>query len=145
MHERVLVPTDGSPTARRAIDQAAARAVADGAKLVLMTVTADVPTARTGLDEEAIAAQLREGAESLLEEERTRITSEGVRIETAIRQGGDVAREILAEADDQQADLIMMGTHGRSGLRRFLIGSVTERVLRRARRPVLVVPPGERG
>ena len=64
--------------------------------------------------------------------------AEGVAIETRVRRG-DVWREIMAEAEELPADLVVMGTHGRSGFEHLLLGSVTEKVVRRATCPVLTV------
>ena len=66
----------------------------------------------------------------------------GVPVDTALR-GGQPSREILALAQDQSADLIVMGTHGHGGFEHLLLGSVAEKVLRKAPCAVMVVPPGD--
>jgi nucleotide-binding universal stress UspA family protein len=65
----------------------------------------------------------------------------GVPSELLLREGPDVREEILATADAVRADLIVMGSHGRTGVRHLLLGSVADAVLRRASAPVLIVPP----
>lgn len=69
----------------------------------------------------------------------------GVRCNAVIEEAGDVAAAIVDRAVHDHADLIVLGTHGRSGFQRFLLGSVAETVLRRARCPVLTVPLGAPG
>jgi nucleotide-binding universal stress UspA family protein len=65
-------------------------------------------------------------------------------VTTLVREG-NVASEILTQATDMKADLLVMGTHGRSGFERLLLGSTTEKVLRKASCPVLTVPPHHPG
>jgi nucleotide-binding universal stress UspA family protein len=64
-----------------------------------------------------------------------------VQIGLVLQEAPDVHREILAQADALKADLIVVGSHGRSGFERLLLGSITEKVLRKATCPVMVVPP----
>jgi Universal stress protein family len=67
------------------------------------------------------------------------VPTPGIPIEAIIREG-NTASEILSQQADLKADLLIMGTHGRSGFERFLLGSITEKVLRKANCPVLTVP-----
>ncbi len=69
-----------------------------------------------------------------------RARASGVDTETSVR-GGQAAREILAAVEDQAADLLVIGTHGRGGVEHLLLGSVAEKLVRRAPCPVMVVPP----
>jgi nucleotide-binding universal stress UspA family protein len=64
-----------------------------------------------------------------------------VAVEKVLREALDIHREILVQATEGRADLILMGTHGRSGFERFLLGSATEKVLRKAACPVMTIPP----
>jgi nucleotide-binding universal stress UspA family protein len=91
------------------------------------------PTVLTAADRE----QLRAQTERLV----ARKAPSGIGIETVIREG-DAAAEILACADTLNPDLLVMGTHGRTGFERLVLGSVTEKVLRKASAPVLTVPRG---
>jgi len=68
----------------------------------------------------------------------------GVRVETLVTEAPDAYREILVQAQRLHADLIVLGTHGRSGFERLFLGSVAEKVLRKAQAPVMTVPPGTR-
>jgi nucleotide-binding universal stress UspA family protein len=70
------------------------------------------------------------------------LEASGVRADAVVDEGSDVASTIVARAAKERADLIVLGTHGRSGMQHFLLGSVAEAVLRRACCPVLTVPAG---
>ena len=70
-----------------------------------------------------------------------RVVDAGVPVDLAVRDARDVGRAILDHALDRDIDLIVMGTHGRTGLQRVLLGSVAEQAVRKAPCPVLVVPP----
>jgi nucleotide-binding universal stress UspA family protein len=137
MYERILLPTDGSQASDRAVEQAIGLASETGAALHVLFVVEDVPYAPDMMDDE-VAAQIREIGEEALEEIQDRADEAGVEVVAALREG--VPHEsILAYAEEADADVIVMGTHGRSGLDRYLLGSVTERVVRTAEVPVLTV------
>ena len=82
----------------------------------------------------------RESAQHYLKMIADRFTHAGIRVRMATEQG-DAAESILDAADALHADLIAMSTHGRSGVRRFVLGSVADRVLHHARVPVLLIRP----
>jgi nucleotide-binding universal stress UspA family protein len=117
-----------------------------GARLVLLHV-ADLPL---GLDEDAIivpsegAAPIRArdlalgGAQEHLEDLAARLRKDGVEVSAAVAIG-DVVDEILGACGRERADLIVMGTHGRTGISRLVVGSVTEKVVRQAPVPVLTL------
>jgi nucleotide-binding universal stress UspA family protein len=133
---RVLHPTDFSDLSRPAFDVACALARDYGAELIVGHVVPLPPPAVVegvmvepeddGLD--AHAARLAEFAPD----------DPRVRMVRRLRRG-DEAAEILKLAEEAGADLIVMGTHGRGGLSRLVMGSVAERVMRKARCPVLTV------
>lgn len=143
MYETILFPTDGSDESLQALDHALDIAnTYDAALHALYVVDTSYPYA--GPDGGAI--DMRPIFEALREEgERTiqRIEEQAKETETAvvgaIREASVVHREILEYADENDVDMIVMGTHGRRGLDRWLIGSVTERVVRTADIPVLTV------
>ncbi|MFO7926944.1 MAG: universal stress protein [Halobacteriota archaeon] len=137
MYERILLPTDGSRGNSRAVKQAIGLAAETDAELHVLFVVEDIPYAPEMMDGE-VEARLRQIGEDAIEDIRERADDAGVEIETAI-EDGTPHRAILEYADDEGADLIVMGTHGRSGLDRYLLGSVTERVVRGAEIPVLTV------
>lgn len=141
--DTILLPTDGSANAEAAIDHAimlAERtdATVHGLFVVYVTAFADF---EGGIDVGAMQSTLEEEGDTALETIQERCTAAGVSVETERRTGRPV-REIRSYSDEIDADVIVMGTHGRSGLSRVLLGSVTEAVLRRASVPVLAVPHG---
>lgn len=137
MYDRILLPTDGSRGNSPAVKQAIGLAAETGAELHVLFVVEDLPYAPEMMDGQ-LEARLREIGEDAIEDIRARADEAGVTIETAI-EDGIPNRTIIEYADENGIDLIVMGTHGRSGLDRYLLGSVTERVVRTAKKPVLTV------
>ena len=141
MDERTLVPFDGSPLSRRALDRAIDHHPA-GPILVLYVVDPmlAVYEAETKGLSGASAWDERVGAiaEEVLGEAEAIAAAADYEVETATAVGRP-DREILAYADEQAVDHIVMGSHGRRGLSRLVLGSVAERVVRRAPVPVTVV------
>src|SRR5262245_56250032 len=132
----ILHPTDFSDRSRHALHLACALARDYGANLVVLHVE---PTPYIGYSEGAIPPDpgvlLEEAKEQL---RRLEIPATGLRTERRFVEG-DPVEEILRTAQEVTADLIVMGTHGRTGLGRLLMGSVAELVVRRANSPVLTV------
>lgn len=137
MYERILLPTDGSRENDQVVRQAVGLATETGAELHVLFVVEDIPYAPE-MAEEDIEAQLREIGEGAIEAIRAEAEEAGVELQTAIEKGVP-HRAIVEYADSTGIDLIVMGTHARSGLGRYLLGSVTERVVRTADVPVLTV------
>jgi nucleotide-binding universal stress UspA family protein len=134
----ILVPTDLGDPAEQAFDYAIALAAQLGARIVLLYVLRPAPL---GLVE--MGAVVTEGAvDSMLTAAQAeldrRAARGGVAVDTLVRTGEahDVILQVAAEA---RADLIVMGTHGRRGIRRLLLGSVAEAVVRSAPCPVLTM------
>lgn len=140
MYDHILVPTDGSEHAQRATEHGALIADAFDATLHLLSVVdvseAAGPFSAGGVDD-AYVEQLTDASESELAEISTGIERVDT-VETAVTTGRPSAG-ILEYVDEEGIDLVCMGTHGRRGLRRFLTGSVTERVVRLSPVPVLTV------
>ncbi|MFC7166461.1 universal stress protein [Halospeciosus flavus] len=145
MYDDVLVPTDGSEGVREAILEGVDLAeLCDAAVHALYVVdersTPDLPD----VEWQSVRSSLEnEGEESV-----ATVTGEAKRRgldATSDVRHGDPAETILTYADEQDVDAIVMGTHGRSGVSRYLLGSVTERVVRQATIPVVVVRIGEEG
>lgn len=139
MYENVLVPTDGSEPAANAARQAyeiAERFDATLHSLFVIDVDENTPL---NLSAEPVVEGLRKEGERLTAEV-AEDAPDGVETVTAIEQGSPDER-ILEYADSEGIDVIVMGTHGRRGLDRYLIGSVTEKVLRQADCSVLVTQP----
>lgn len=134
---RILVATDLSPLARAAYEEALA--IAGDSAAVEMRCVLVISDALLMLPLEQ--RLLDRVAEEELEEFTRGLTIGGRHIERVVRRG-DPATEIAAEARDWSADMIALGSHGRHGMERFLIGSVAESTLKNAPCNVLVVPPG---
>jgi nucleotide-binding universal stress UspA family protein len=134
---RILVPVDLSEFSQRAVDHAAAIAHWYDASMTVLFVFANMPVMDVpplvlpDVERERIVEALREV---------TRQVPSGVSVDLQVREAYEVHREILAEAERIHADLVVLGSHGRSGVGRLLLGSVTEKVMREARGPTLVVP-----
>jgi nucleotide-binding universal stress UspA family protein len=141
----ILLPTDGSEGAEVAVGHAVSLAQTYGATLHVLAVadTKSYGTFTTGGAGTVISA-LEERCRENLEAAETIVADltsddpDSPAVETAIRRGFP-AEEILRYAEEQDADLVVMGTHGRTGVDRVLLGSVTERVVRRSPVPVVTV------
>jgi nucleotide-binding universal stress UspA family protein len=138
MYDDILVPTDGSAGMGRVTGQAGALAETHGADIHGLYVVDT--TSWTGLPLESsfegIGETLRDEGEAALERFEDAVGTGPVR--TAIREGSP-AREIVDFAVERGCDVVVMGTHGRSGVDRLLLGSVAERVVRSSPVPVLTV------
>jgi nucleotide-binding universal stress UspA family protein len=134
----VLCPVDFSEISQHALDHAAAIARWHEARLTLLYVFANLPTmdlpplVLEDADRERLMSDLRRMAAAVPRE---------VPVEFRIQEAGYVHEEILAQLGATHADLLVIGTHGRSGFQRLFLGSVTEKVIRKATCPTLVVPP----
>jgi nucleotide-binding universal stress UspA family protein len=140
MYERILVPTDGSGCAEAAVDHALAVAERfDAAIHALYVVEADVVGhSAPAVDPETVRTALRTEGEAATGAIRERATDRGLDADAAVVEG--IPEDAILEyVDDEGIDLVVMGTHGRRGLDRYLVGSVTERIVRRTDVPVLVV------
>jgi nucleotide-binding universal stress UspA family protein len=136
---RILCPVDFSPFSREAIDHAVALARRCGAEITAVFVFPLAPPeggASGAETDPGVRATVAKDLSELLEPAR----AAGVRVALSL-ETGDAAEAILAKAATMSADVIVMATHGRSGLNRWVLGSVTDQVLRRAECPVLTVAP----
>jgi nucleotide-binding universal stress UspA family protein len=144
MYKRILVPLDGSETARYGLREAITLAKEQKATLRLIHVISDFPTL-VEMDGVAHVDKVRkslfECGETILQQAKALADSLGVETETQLCElgGGRVADAIVQEARDAGCDLIAIGTHGRRGITRTLLGSDAERVLRQSPVPVLLV------
>ncbi len=144
MFSRIVVGTDGSETATEAVRQAADLASKVGASLTL--VSAYEPVSQTRLREErqqvpgdmAHTVSPREDVEATLSEAAEMVKGMGVDVNTVASQG-DPADAILDTAEEQNADLIIVGNKGMTGAKRFLLGSVPNKVSHHAPSSVLIV------
>ena len=140
--ENVLVPTDGSEGARAAADHAIDLATTTDAALHVVYV---IDSRSMGYDVGAAAVleALEEAGQRAVDEIVERAEAAGVRSTQASVVTGTAARSITSYANDRNVDCIVMGTHGRTGVNRILLGSVTERVVATAGVPVLGVKAPE--
>ncbi|WPG41380.1 universal stress protein [Variovorax sp. EBFNA2] len=145
MYQRILVPVDGSSTSSRGLDEAIQLAKLTGGRLRLVHVIDELSFALTMDAYVGMAGnwleELRGGALKLLEAARVKATEAGVQVDTVLldRFKGTVHDQIAAEALACKADLIVIGTHGRRGMGRWVMGSSAEHILRIAPVPVLLV------
>jgi nucleotide-binding universal stress UspA family protein len=143
-YRRVLVPIDDSATAAKGLASAIELASALEARLRVLHVLDPrllIVRASTGLPPEQLLAEQHAAGTRLLGDALASAQRAGVAAETVLRQDAPlrVSDLILAEATDWPADLIVMGTHGRHGVRRLVIGSDAETVLRGSPVPVMLV------
>ncbi|GAB3693011.1 universal stress protein [Halorubrum pallidum] len=147
MYERILIPTDGSDVAEAAVDHALDLAEKYDAEVHALYVV-DIDSVNLSLGTEQVD-RLRQGRFGEMEELKERADeATGTVAERGEERGIEVVEHIsggrphklIGEyAEDHDVDLIVMGSHGRAGVRRALLGSVTERTLRSTHVPVLVV------
>jgi nucleotide-binding universal stress UspA family protein len=140
MYTDILVPVDGSDEVMGAVEHAFDHATTHESTVHALYVV-DESSSGSGLigaESGSAMEQLRQKGEQATEMIAKRGRENDVEVTTAVRKGLP-HRGILAYADEHDTDLLVMSSHGRSGMNRFLFGSVTERVLRVTDRPVLVV------
>jgi nucleotide-binding universal stress UspA family protein len=145
MLKKILIATDGSETSMRAAKMAVGIGKKSGAVITAVYVVdvhrlAQLPgyAAMPGIKDNLMELMSREGSEAL-EEIGDMARDAGVAYERAVAEG-DPSEELLKLCRNPGFDLIVLGTIGKSGLKKFLLGSVAEKVVRHSHVPVLVVP-----
>lgn len=136
MTEHVLVPIDGSPQANAALVRAAE--IFPEATLTLLYVADPSEDGVSGVSASRRYEQNYENVERLFEHARRQVPADGPTIETAVRSGSPW-REIVSVTEEEGVDHVVIGSSGRDGASRLLLGSVAELVVRRAPVPVTVV------
>lgn len=146
MYKRILVPIDGSPTAQRAFNYALTMARENHAELIPVYVV-DIPMMAyeaPGFDPSIVRDALLQTGELLKQEASAAMQRDDVkgapRILEVEKPAGTIPERILEEARATHCDLVVMGTHGRRGFQRLMLGSVAERFARMSCCPVLLVP-----
>lgn len=137
MYENVLIPTDGSEGADHAVERGLDLAETYDATVHALNVIAPMAAADYGTNQ--VYEVLREEGQAATDEIARRAGDRGLDAVTEVRTGAPHS-EILDYVDDHDVNLVVMGTHGRTGLGRYLLGSVTEKVVRLSDVPVLTVP-----
>lgn len=141
MFERILVPLDGSTCANKAMDVALSLAKSEGSELFFCSVVDPIVICGSTPPSPAVELLLSDAeteARRLLTTAQQRARAGGLKAQAEMRKGVPYD-EILHAAERAKADAIVMGTHGRTGLRRLFAGSVAESVLRNAACPVIAV------
>ena len=144
MYQRILVPDDGSPTARKALDSAITLAKESNGQIRLVHLLEELPYVGYGLYgnyNADLLENLRTASNSILTDGLARIKSAGVMADTLlVDRFGELLGDATAKAATEwNADLIVVGTHGRRGVGRLFLGSGAEQIIRQAPVPVLVV------
>ncbi|MXR51831.1 universal stress protein [Halovenus sp. WSH3] len=145
MYDEILVPTDGSAGVEQALDHAVALASKFDARIhtIYVLQTPEMADTLEGDELGDILDRLDEAGRQAVEDVRRQARNAGLSdIETAVRRGVPEA-EIRAYIDEQEIDLVVMATEGRTGSAREMLGSVTEEVVRSTSAPVLTVNVGE--
>ena len=139
MYKRILVPTDGSEFAKKAQNHALFLAKVSGAEIVALSVTENNFVNELPLDDEVYQFNqiLKEQSEENLKE-FDELNEDNIKITHVIREGSP-AKVILEVAKDEEIDLIVMGSSGKSGFDRFIMGSVADKVVNSAKCAVLVI------
>jgi nucleotide-binding universal stress UspA family protein len=144
MFSSIVVGTDGSETARKAVQQATELARQVGASVSLVSAFEPVSKQRLRDERRDVPKDLewmvnpREDVDATLKEAAEEVAGAGVKVETFAREG-DAADAILDVAEEQRADLIVVGNEGMTGAKRFLLGSVPNKVSHHAPSSVLII------
>jgi nucleotide-binding universal stress UspA family protein len=143
MFNHILVPVDGSSTAQLAVDKAISLAKAFDSRVTAIFVIDPYPFTGVGTDfaygqAEYLSAATAE-ANAAIKAARAAFEQAGVKVDTSVIESHAAWRGVVQAAEAVQADLIVMGSHGRSGLEKLVLGSVTQAVLSHTKLPVLVV------
>lgn len=136
-HGKILVATDGSDFSKAAVCQAINLAKICSSKIYAMSVIEVNPE----FDSLApyVVEKMEKETKEHLDSVKAQITKEGLECETIVHEGEEPYKFIVSEAEKNKVDIIVMGSHGRTGLKRLLMGSVTARVIGHAPCSVLVV------
>ncbi len=145
MYKKILVPLDGSSTSNLALEHAVALARLSGGSVVLFHVIEELEHSngfeRPKIYIEQVRPRFIATSQAILDKASERLRQEGISVETLmLESGGKRASELIAEqAKASGCDIVILGTHGRRGVERFLMGSDAEQVVRIASVPVMLV------
>jgi len=137
--KKILVAHDGSKYSQKALKKAIEFALQFGSTLVVLSVVPELHlTEISPIDQVRLREALEEETKKSLEKAKASVSRAKVPVRTIVTQG-NAADEIIEAARRQRAALIVIGSHGRHGVEKFLLGSVSSKVVEHARTPVLVV------
>jgi nucleotide-binding universal stress UspA family protein len=146
MYKRILVATDGSTLSKKAVADAISLAATCGAELIALKVVPRYPMAYfegsiplNAKDVARIEGQWVEEAQAAVDAVTKLATAKGVKAKGVVSRSDIVSDAIIAAAKKQKAELVVMASHGRKGIKRLLLGSETQQVLTHASVPVLVL------
>jgi len=141
MYRKILVPLDGSELAKKALDEAEKLAKNFGAEIILFEVVPFMPIYGSPelVTPLIVDEKQKEAAEKYLANLAEELKKRGLEAAGVVRTGQQVAVEIIDFAKESGANLIVMCTHGRSGISRWVLGSVALKVLTRAETPILLI------
>lgn len=143
MYKKILVPLDGSPLAEEALPHAEALAKSEGAEIILLRVAvtpARYLFAHNPAEGNNIIKMIEKEAKDYMKAEVSKLQDEGIKV-TGVTRDGIAPDTILDVAEETNADVIAMSTHGRSGVQRWLMGSVAEKVVHHSHIPVMLIHP----
>lgn len=145
MFEHILIPTDGSDPSRKAARKGIDMAAVHGATVHLMYAMEPIPLGGftagpepASAEHSSVVEKQREEGQEAIDDVASYATEVGVDVVEAI-EGGRPSEAIVEYVEDEGIDLVVMGTHGRSGAGRLMLGSVAEKVVRRSPVPVMTV------
>lgn len=145
MYTQILVPVDGSATSNAGLAEAVKLAKLTGGRLRLLHVVDEMPFTMSTAGDAGASADLlvilNDAGKDILRQAQERVEQCGVAVDTVLFDGfgGRLSDRVTEQARDWPADLVVLGTHGRRGVGRLLLGSDAEQVLRTAAVPVLLV------
>ncbi len=151
MYQRILVPVDGSPTSNAGLAEAIKLAKLAGARVRVLHVVDEMPSLMTAYSfatmPDDVFTMLKDAGQAVLEQARLTVHAAGIPVEATLFDSlsGRVCDRVAEQVQEWGADVIVLGTHGRRGVGRMLLGSDAEQIVRTATVPVLLVrgAPGE--
>jgi nucleotide-binding universal stress UspA family protein len=146
MYDRILVATDGSALSKKAVTHAIGLAATCGAELIALKVVPRYPQAYfegsiplTAKDVARIEAQWADEAQAAVDAVKNLAEAKGIKAKGVVSRSDIVSDAIIAAAKKHKAELVIMASHGRKGIKRLLLGSETQQVLTHCHVPVLVL------
>ncbi len=141
MYKKILIPLDGSELAKKALDHGEKLARIFGSEIILFQVVPFMPIYGSPelVTPLIIDERQKEAVEKYLSNLADELKEKGLKASAMVKTGQQVAVEIIDFAKEIGADLIIMSTHGRSGITRWVLGSVALKVLTRAETPILLL------
>ena len=142
-YHNILVPVDGSETSHAAVEKAVEFAKAFGSKITVVQALVLDPYIAAEYISASQTNDLIERARTSIEESlaaaKAKFNEQGIEVETKLLEGQVIHREIIRAAEELHADLIIIGSHGRTGFKKLFLGSVAQSLLGESHIPVLIV------